>query len=163
MQNQTAPTDLVIRKLDLAGVEVWRYSGKALARGQHWLQLEAFFNRPDSDAGYVVFRQGDRFIEWFYDNQWYNVFEVHDVVGGHIKGWYCNITQPAIFEAEGVAWIDLALDVWVSAAGDVLVLDEAEFAALPLDTETRAQAWQAVAQIRQRVADQDAPFDLIIG
>ncbi len=49
---------------------------------------------------------------------------------GELKGWYCDITRPAVL-ADGVLTVeDLDLDLWVSADGSsVLRLDEDEFAA----------------------------------
>ncbi|HRE49503.1 MAG TPA: DUF402 domain-containing protein [Aggregatilineales bacterium] len=154
---------ITIYKLDHRGEERWRYEGRLLAAGATWCQVEAIYNGHESDDGYVVWRQGDRFIEWFYTDRWYNVFEIHDVTHGHIKGWYCNITFPATITPTAVTWRDLALDVWVSAAGDVRLIDEDEFEALPLEEGVRAAARGAVRTIQERVAAGDPPFDVLIG
>ncbi len=53
--------NITIRKLNHEGRETWRYTGVVLERTATCVKLEAFFNRDDSDAGYVVFRRGDRF------------------------------------------------------------------------------------------------------
>ncbi|MCC7450091.1 MAG: DUF402 domain-containing protein [Anaerolineae bacterium] len=152
-------TDITVRKLDHTGREVWRYSGATLERGATWIKLQAYFNRDDRDDGYVVWRRGDRFVELFYADRWYNIFEVHDVSDDHLKGWYCNITYPATIEDHTVGNADLALDVWVNPAGDVLILDEDEFAELPLDAATRDNAWEAIAELRGRIERREPPFD----
>lgn len=55
-------TTITVIKNDHTGREVWRYSGREIARGEGWVKLEARFSRPDVEAGYHTFRQGDRFV-----------------------------------------------------------------------------------------------------
>lgn len=110
---------VTVYKLDHDGREVWQYPARVLARAPHHVRLEAFFNRDDTDLGYVVFKRGDRFIETFYDDRWYNVFAVYDRDDGELKGWYCNICRPAEITASAVRCDDLALDIWVTPEGRV--------------------------------------------
>ncbi|MBX3063032.1 MAG: DUF402 domain-containing protein [Anaerolineae bacterium] len=152
---------ITIRKLDNNGREVFSYTGELLSRGDNWIQVEAYFTRDDVDDGYVVFRKGDRYLEWFYADRWYNIFELHDVSDDHLKGWYCNITRPAIITADSVSWSDLALDVFISPVGEVLIVDEDEFAALPLDDSMRRQAWDAVAALKDQLNLRESPFDQV--
>jgi protein associated with RNAse G/E len=153
--------DITIYKLDHDGQEMLRYAGKIVARGETWIQLEALFPFADKDAGYVVFRRNDRFVEWFYSDRWYNIFEVHDVADDALKGWYCNITRPATLSADEVHSDDLALDAWVSLDGTLLVVDEDEFEALPFDADTRQKALDGVAALREHLTRRDWPFDKI--
>lgn len=152
---------ITIRKFDYAGRETWRYTGTLVERDAHHTVIEAFFDRPDRDDGYVVWRTGDRFLEWYYTDRWYNVFRVHDVDDGRIKGWYCNVTRPATISDDSIIWPDLALDVWVTPGGEVQLKDEDEFAALPLDAETRASALHAVEDLRAHIARREPPFELL--
>lgn len=151
--------EITICKLDHNGLETWRYTGQVVDQGATWMKIEAYFNRPDSDAGYVVFRQGDRFVEWFYTDRWYNIFEIHDGTDDHLKGYYCNITRPAIIEPDKISWPDLALDVWIDPKGSIQVLDEDEFAALAIDDEMRANARRAVEELRRHVERRESPFE----
>jgi protein associated with RNAse G/E len=153
--------DITIRKLDHQGHETWRYTGLVLDRGATWVRLQAYFNRPDHDAGYVVFRQGDRFIERFYSDRWYNIFEIHDVSDDRLKGWYCNLTRPATIGASEISSEDLALDVWIDPAGQIALLDEEEYQALPLSARERQQVLRAVDELRAQVERRDPPFDVI--
>lgn len=145
-------------KNDHAGREILRYTGRVLARGSTWTKLEAFFSRPDVQTDYHTFRRGDRFVEWFYSDRWYNVFEMHDVDDDRLVGWYCNVTRPAVITPETIRADDLALDVFITPGGTISVLDEDEFAALPLDAPTRAQARQALDEIRRLAATRQPPF-----
>jgi predicted RNA-binding protein associated with RNAse of E/G family len=150
---------ITVTKRDHLGEKVLDYQGDLLAHGDTWVCLIAPYNHPDKDAGYVVFRRGDTFVEWHYSDRWYNVFELYDVDDGHLKGWYCNITRPAIITQNTVRADDLALDVFVSPDHSILVLDEDEFAALPLSPKDQRAAWAAVEAIRRAVEAHEAPFE----
>ncbi len=153
------PETVTLIKQNHRGEEVWEYSGEVVARGDTWVCVRAPFNYKDKDAGYVVFRHGDIFMEWHYSDRWYNVFVIYDVDDGHLKGWYCNVTRPAIIRADTIRADDLALDVFVSPDRALRVLDEDEFAALDLPPEEQRAAWEAVEAIKRAVAAGEAPFD----
>jgi predicted RNA-binding protein associated with RNAse of E/G family len=97
----------------------------------------------------VVFKAGDRFVEYYYTDHWYNIFVIHDHEDGKVKGWYCNIGKPAVFEGGVVSYVDLALDLWVSTNGEQTVLDEDEFEALGLNKELRAGALKGLEELKQ--------------
>lgn len=140
--------DLTVYKLDEHGREVWRYPARMLARDESYVQLEAFFNRDDMDLGYTTFKRGDRFIEYFYSDRWYNIFAIYERDSAALKGWYCNVCRPAGLGEDGVRCEDLALDMWVSPAGDLTVLDEDEFEALAISADDRDQALEALKELQ---------------
>ena len=140
--------DVVVIKRNIDGQETWRYDGRILERGQNWLLLEAFFNRQDTPFHGIVLARGDRFLETYYSDRWYNIFEIHDRLSGDLKGWYCNVTKPALFEDTQVSYIDLALDLLVFPDQTQLVLDEDEFAQLPIDESTRQKALAALQELQ---------------
>lgn len=81
------------------------------------------------DFGFVRFEPGDVFTEYYWRDRWYSVKEVRDGKGA-LKGWYCDITRPAVLSGAQLVVEDLDLDLWRSADGSaVLRLDEDEFAA----------------------------------
>lgn len=150
---------ITVIKNDHTGREVWRYEGRLLTRGATWVNLEAVFTRPDLHTPYYTIRQGDRFVEWFYSDRWYSLFEMHDVDDGHLTGWYCNVNRPAVLAVDTITTDDLALDLFVTPSGAITLLDEDEFAALPLDETTRAQARRAVNEITRLVEARQPPFN----
>lgn len=150
-----------VYKCNHLGEIVWHYEGMVLARNATMIQVEAHFNRDDYAASYHTFRRGDRMVEWFYTDRWYNIFQMHDVDDDRVKGWYCNITRPARFEAAALYADDLALDVMIYPDGRVLVLDEDEFAALALDAETHQNALRALEALKALVEQRQPPFDVI--
>lgn len=139
---------VTVYKLDENGREVWHYAARVLARGDTWIRLEAFFDRPPVDLGPVVFDEGDRFIETFYSDRWYNVFAVYAGKDGPLKGWYCNVCRPAQITQDAVRCEDLALDVWVAAAGgQPVIMDEEEFEALSLSAKARRNSKAALLEL----------------
>ena len=138
---------ITVCKLDHDGREVVRYPAELLEQGPHHIRLQASFNRDDMDLGFAVFGNGDRFIETFYFDRWYNVFAIYDRDDGMLKGWYCNVCRPAQIDGSFVRCEDLALDLWVSPAGQVTVVDEDEFEELPISGEDRARALASISEL----------------
>jgi len=140
---------ITVIKRNHAGEEVWHYSGIILRSELSFVVLEARFRPPDLPFMGIILREGDRFVEIYYTDRWYNIFEIHDRDDDQLKGWYCNIAKPAILEAEDrLSYVDLALDLWVSPDGTQSVLDEDEFAAIDLDTNTRLLARAAMEELQ---------------
>ena len=96
-------------------------------------------------------------METFYSDRWYNIFEIYDRDDGKLKGWYCNIGKPAVLEDGIVSYVDLALDLWVSADGKQTVLDEDEFEELELDDDTRQNALTGLEDLRQSLKNDKPP------
>lgn len=147
-----------IRKRTPAGVLVVEYTGEVARREGTCLVIHATWVHADRDLGYTIFARGDRFIEYFYSDQWFNIIRVHSVTDGALKGWYGNINRPAIFTDETIDYDDLYLDVWFDAARQPLVLDEDEFVAATLDDATRAGARAGVAEILRWSVQGLGPF-----
>jgi hypothetical protein len=149
---------ITVIKRNLDGQEVMRYAGVVLQQESEAVTLEASFTHADTPVMDTILRQGDRFIERYYTDRWYNIFEVHDREDGRLKGWYCNIGKPAVMEAENrISYVDLALDLWVAADGTQYVLDEDEFSALDLDTETRSRARAALEELQTWFSNNPKP------
>lgn len=141
-------TDVVVIKLNLEHQETWRYSGRVLRRSERAVVLEALFNRDDVDFHDILLKNGDRFVEVYYTDCWYNIFEIYDRDDAHLKGWYCNVSLPAQVSDHEIRYVDLALDLLVYPDGRQLVLDEDEFAQLTLDEPTRRQARAALRSLQ---------------
>jgi len=150
---------VIVVKQDTAGRDVWQYHGEVLRRTARGLLLQAYFDREDFLFHGVWLCKGDRFVEAYFTHRWYNIFEIHHREGDALKGWYCNITRPARLLNGRVEYVDLALDVLVYPDGSSLLLDEDEFAALPLGEEDRRRALGAVRALRRWFAKHQ-PFNL---
>ncbi|WP_327349971.1 DUF402 domain-containing protein [Streptomyces sp. NBC_01321] len=95
------------------------------------------------DFGFVRFEPGDVFTEHYWRDRWFAVKEVR-TGAGELKGWYCDVTRPAVLRGGELLVEDLDLDLWVSADGtSVLRLDEDEFEESGLDDRDPAAAGAA--------------------
>jgi protein associated with RNAse G/E len=122
------------------------------------VKLEARFNRPDMPFQDTVFRQNDRFVETYYTDRWYNIYEIHDRDDDRIKGWYCNVGCPAVWDSPNtISYVDLALDLWVSPAGWMKFLDWDEYARLRLDAATRARVRGALYELSEIFESKQPP------
>ncbi|MDX3316838.1 DUF402 domain-containing protein [Streptomyces anthocyanicus] len=101
------------------------------------------------DFGFVRFEAGDVFTEYYWRDRWYSVKEVR-TAAGVLKGWYCDITRPAVRTGTELVVEDLDLDLWRSADGaDVRRLDEDEFAESGLADRDPEAAAAAVAALEE--------------
>ncbi|MFJ9930780.1 DUF402 domain-containing protein [Streptomyces misionensis] len=115
------------------------------------------------DFGFVRFEPGDVFTEYYWRDRWYAVKEVR-AEDGSVKGWYCDITRPAVRTGAELVVEDLDLDLWRSAdGGDVRRLDEDEFAASGLAEADPRAARAAVAALDEleRLAREDGFAELL--
>jgi len=147
-----------VQKKNPAGEVTYQYEGDLVRRDENTIVLEALFDRRDMPFQDIVFKTGDRFVEFYYSDRWYNIFEIHDRDDGQIKGWYCNVGMPAVFEEGIVSYVDLALDLWVSSNGNQTVLDEDEFAQLGLEEEVRAGAMLGLQELRLLFESKNPPL-----
>ena len=66
-------------------------------------------------------------LNHFWSDRWYNVMLLEKPNGKGLEGFYCNVTTPTEYDGENVHYVDLDLDLRVSAQGKIEVLDEDEF------------------------------------
>ncbi len=146
-----------ILKKNLAGEVTWQYEGVEVSRKENSITIEAFFNRDDMPFQEIVLKRNDRFVETFYTDKWYNIFEIYDRDDGKLKGWYCNITMPAVIEDGHVSYVDLALDLWVSAEGRRTVLDEDELEELGLEEELKGKIYDGLRELELYFESKNPP------
>ncbi len=134
------------------------YPVEVVARRPHGVIVQAPWGFPARDLGCVRFEPGDWFTEHYYTDRWFNVQEVVRA-DGRRKGWYCDIAEPTVIAAEQIRLIDLELDVWVSAAGEAVVLDKDEFrASRELSAAQRAGARQGMRALLQLLEQRQDAF-----
>lgn len=137
------------------------YTGRLLQASSAGLILEAYWERPALDLGYAVLEPADRFVEYFFRDRWFVIYEIHHHLDDRLKGWYCDIIYPPRISEREIEIRDLALDLFVSPAGEVLVLDEEEFEALGLrerDPEVYAAVRSALQELLEKVRQREPPF-----
>ncbi|MCX5335292.1 MULTISPECIES: DUF402 domain-containing protein [unclassified Streptomyces] len=144
----TEQLDVVLVK---AGRTKIRYPAELVGDdGNHITVRAAWAGEGVRDFGFVRFEPGDVFTEHYWRDRWYAVKEVR-TGDGTLKGWYCDITRPALRSGAELVVEDLDLDLWRSADGtDVLRLDEDEFAESGLaerDPEAAGAAMTALDEL----------------
>lgn len=142
-----------VLKKNPADEVVWQYEGVILRREENAVTLEALFNRDDMPFMDITLKRNDRFVETFYSDRWYNIFEIYDRDDGKFKGWYCNIGKPAVIADGFVSYVDLALDLWVSADGKQTILDENELEVLGVDDELKQKAFDALKELKEAITE----------
>jgi protein associated with RNAse G/E len=117
-----------VRKLKPDGKLDYSWRGVVLRCDAHGIVLRAEFNVDLVEREWATFRRGDVFVEFYYWDRWFNVFQI-SAPDGTLKGWYANVGLPAELNADTgeLHYIDLALDVWTNPNGDFVVLDQEEF------------------------------------
>ena len=137
-----------ILKKNLADEVTWQYDSEVLRRDETSITVEAFFNRDDMPFQEIILKRNDRFVETFFTDKWYNIFEIYDRDDGKLKGWYCNITKPAVIEDDSVSYVDLALDLWISADGEQTILDEDELEELKLSEDLKENVYAGLQELQ---------------
>ncbi|MBK8821557.1 MAG: DUF402 domain-containing protein [Anaerolineales bacterium] len=140
-----------ILKKNINDEVTWQYEGVVLSRAENAITLEALFNRDDMPFMDIILKRNDRFVETFYSDRWYNIFEIYDRDDGKFKGFYCNIGKPAIVEDDFVSYVDLALDLWVSVNGIQTVLDEDELEDLNLDDDLKHKVYESLRELQELI------------
>ncbi|MBM7442132.1 DUF402 domain-containing protein [Streptomyces sp. HB132] len=128
MSTRSADPATLTVALVKAGRTKIRYPAEPVADDGTRITVRAPWAAPGArDFGFVRFEPGDVFTEHYWRDRWYAVKEVR-TGAGQLKGWYCDITRPAVLRGSELLVEDLDLDLWVSADGSsVLRLDEDEF------------------------------------
>jgi protein associated with RNAse G/E len=141
---------ITVIKQNYRGLESWRYKGNLISRSPGEIVIEAYFDREDTEVAGIILQRGDRFIETYSSDRWYNIFEIQEQSSGKLKLWYCNVGYPAVITEYSIAYRDLALDLLVYPDGRQVVLDEDEFDALPLPPEVQNAARQALLELQDK-------------
>lgn len=141
-------TSITVQLLKPGKGRTIRYTGEILRAEVDWVLILAHWERPRTDLGYVVFEPGDAFYEYYYTQRWYNIFEIRTPAGA-LKGWYCNITRPAVIEANTITSEDLELDLFVSPERTMMLrLDREEFEARGFATHERNHLYRCPGRVR---------------
>ncbi len=154
---------ITVYKQDALGEIKIRYTGEMIEHLPNGVVIFASWTLPARDLGYIQFEPGDRFMEYYYRDRWFNIFDIANR-DSERKGWYCNVAAPAIITDDSIQQVDLLLDVWVYPDGRMLILDEDEFAAdITLSEDLRAKAKQGLQALLQMIVARQEIFASITG
>ena len=140
---------ITIIKQDYLGHDVWEYSGSLVQRHKNKIVIEAYFDREETPVDKLILREGDRFVETYFLDKWFNIYEIQNQENWELMAWYCNISYPAKLFNKILTYRDLELDLLVYPDGRQKVLDITEFEALPLTNQVRVKALQALKELQE--------------
>lgn len=83
-----------VHKCNAHGKRLLTYPGEVIAADDASVIVRAVWTRERQHLPYVTLEPGDVFIETFYRDRWYNVFEVR-ATDGTLKGWVRQHHTPA--------------------------------------------------------------------
>lgn len=138
---------LKIVKHHFGSEKIYTWSAQLLRETPTSRCVNAWFNGNPGYAGKVLFEPGDRLVETYFLDRWYNCFQIFDGQSDVKKGYYLNLSRPAAFYEDRIEWEDLALDLVVYPDGQKELLDLDEFALLNIDEKTRQICWQTISEL----------------
>lgn len=111
--------------------------------------------------GYTIFEPGDTFVETYYRDEWFSIWEVQSHRNGRTKGWYCNVCQPIELEGDELRFVDMELDVFVYPDGRFVILDEDELLSANLPQAEQDAARAGLAKVMDLILNRQPPFERI--
>lgn len=103
-------------------------------------------------------------LNHFWTDRWYNVMRCH-TSNGRLDNFYCNVATPAVINGDQVTYVDLDLDLRVSAEGRLEILDEDEFLehsrrmSYPRDVIEQSRA--ALDELVRLASAAEGPFEIL--
>lgn len=146
--------EVSVVKQNHLGEEKWRYKGRVVSINENEIQIEAFFDIQKMEIAGILVNYGDRFLETYYTNRWYNIYEIYAREDGSFLGCYCNISTPVEVSKNAVCYKDLALDLVVFPDGGQTVLDKKEFESLQITSQIREKAISALKELQENFKNQ---------
>lgn len=116
---------IIVEKYNYRGNLVFSWDGEKIYMDDKKIVIKKDWFIHDVSVGLFVFQKGDLLTEVFFFDEWYNVYMVER--NGKLKGWYINLSKPALFENNKIIYTDLILDLVVDAKGNFEVLDKDEY------------------------------------
>ena len=122
----TKPDAVTVRVLKYDGTEYRCWHASVARREDALLVLDAKFEFDVQHDLLGHIKRGTRTVEYYWLDQWYNVFRFLSD-DGVTRLYYCNINTPPRFENDVVSYIDLDIDILVQPDFSYQVLDFEEF------------------------------------
>lgn len=104
----------------------FKWKGRVVKENKNSLAVEVRWGIKPVSVDLFTINPGDEGVEVYFKDRNYNIFFIREP-SGKPKGWYCNITEPAIISNGIVDYRDLIIDVVVNADGRYKVLDVDEY------------------------------------
>jgi uncharacterized protein len=153
---------LIVRAFKYDGTEHRRWRARLVRADASLIELDARFEEEIRHDLLGTIRPGTISIEYYWLNEWYNVFRFHEP-GGELRNYYCNVNVPPVFNSSGLSFIDLDMDILVAPDLSYTILDREEFelnaARYAYPPEVRRRAHVALSELTAMIDARRFPFD----
>lgn len=110
-----------------------------------------------------IIRRGTISYEYYWLDRWYNIFQFHEPEGD-LRNFYCNISEPPIFENNVLNYVDFEIDllIWKDFSYEILDIEEFEENKKKFNysSEIVKKVYQSVSAIETLIHSRSFPFDL---
>lgn len=148
------------RKFDGKIHKSWK--AELISDTKELLIFKGVFETEVSHSLLGIIRRNSVSYEYYWKNDWFNVFRFHEPEG-ELRNFYCNINLPPQFENDVLDYVDLDIDVlvWKDFSYQILDLDEFETHALKYNysDEMRRQVDFTLQKLLSMIRQQLFPFD----
>lgn len=149
------------RKFDGSISRSWK--AELIEERDSLLILVGIFDKTIEHPHLGVIRRGTVSYEYYWKNEWFNVFRFHEPEG-ELRNFYCNINKPPTFENGVLDYIDLDIDVivWQDFRHQILDLDEFEANAIEFSfsNKLKNKVEFELKELLERINKKEFPFNI---
>ena len=159
-----------VRSQDLITVKACKYDGSVhrswkcelIEENDNYWAFVGIFSEEIRHPLLGVIRPATISYEFYWKDQWYNVFRFHEPEGS-LRNFYCNVNMPPVFNESVLTYIDLDIDVLVAPDFSYQILDLEEFEENAqrhnYSTEVIEKSRSSLTQILALIEKRQFPFD----
>jgi protein associated with RNAse G/E len=144
------------------GREHRRWPARIARREGSLLVLDAVFEEDIEHDLLGKVASGTLSTEFYWLDRWYNVFRFSDPKR-KFQNFYCNVTQPPLFDGRVLSYIDLDIDVLVAPDLTYRILDLDDFEEnaqrYAYSEEVQANARRALTELIGQIETGAFPFN----
>jgi hypothetical protein len=139
-----------------------KWQAELLEETEEFYLLVGEFDSEVKHSKLGVIGRGTVSYEYYWKNEWYNVFRFHEP-GGDLRNFYCNINCPPQFSNDVLDYIDLEIDilVWSDFSFEIVDLDEYEETARKFNfsAEVKYKVEESLNKLLEMIKEKTFPFD----
>ncbi|HEY0048697.1 MAG TPA: DUF402 domain-containing protein [Pyrinomonadaceae bacterium] len=160
MTDRNALITINSRKFDDRIHRSWQ--ARLLEETEEFYLLVGEFDSEVKHSKLGVIGRGTVSYEYYWKNEWYNVFRFHEP-NGELRNFYCNINRPPQLADNVLDYIDLEIDilVWRDFSLEILDLDEYEESSQKFDfsDDVKYKVEESLNKLLEMIKEKAFPFD----
>lgn len=141
------------------------WSAELLDQNNSYLKLVGKFEKEVVHPDLGIIRPGTLSYEFFWFNEWFNIFQFHEP-NGEFRNFYCNLSLPPEFHKNFINYVDLDIDILIRKDFSFEILDEDEFLynseKYNYPEEINIRIRESINKISELLAQRRFPFDLFV-